>query len=1616
LTDLRYTEEEVIEASRKYFNGDDLAAKVWANKYALAAIVEGKKMFAELTPDDMHRRMAREFARAEAVFQGPATEEDFYKAMENFKYIVPQGSVMFGSGNPHVDVSLSNCVVVDSPKDSWAGIQKTATELGNLFKRRAGVGIDISSLRPSGAKVNNAAMTTSGAWSFAEHFSNVTRLIGQNGRRGALMVTIDVRHPDVEAFAKMKRDTTKVTGANVSILLTDEFMEAVENDRDWVTRWPIESPVSEAKFVKTYKARELWHTINESAWLSAEPGLIFSDNYKKNLPAHYYPGFEFLTVNPCQPGWASVLTPAGIRTLDDVGIGDTIWSGQQWTKITDKAMTGVKPVFAYKTTAGTVYSTANHNVMCRGDRVPAGAAEAIDIAYLLDTPDVYIDTQDVIDGVVFGDGSHHKAWGKVYLNIGDGDRELLTSEVGRFIGEQIKGLNKYAWNVETTLQPEEMNNLPDRCVPDRFRFGSPSKVAGFLRGLFSANGSIVRNRVTLKITNPKAREVVQEMLSSLGIPSYFTTNKEHDVAFDNGVYRCKESYDINIGGREARLRFSNLVGFVHSDKQDRLVASCRPIKPKGKSRTKGTFEIAAVEFLGEMPVYDITVEAEEHTYWHNALLVSNCSEIGLSAYDSCRLISLNLKSFVKKPYHKGAKFDLKLFAEMVALATRMSDNLVELEIEALTKIINKCDDPADAELWSLLRQAGIDGRRVGLGAHGLADVFLGLGYRYDSDEASKVSESIFKTLRDTAYSTSVQLAKERGPFPAWGRGSQLDMLDCDFITRMPNDFQHSMQTHGRRNISLLTMAPTGTVSLVSQTSSGIEPVFEFSHTRKKKIEAHDTSARVDETDAMGDRWQHFKVYHHAAKEFIESQECSELGCTDDHDLPSFFVSSSQIDPMRRVEIQGVIQKYIDHGISSCLAVGETSIQTDRGLFDIEELVDRDAIDVGSFGALSVGPVSSVNCNGQVAQVAEGYNNGVRPVLTVELEGGHRVIGTSNHRVQVLTQEHMLEWKCVSDLQLDDLVCCRMGLRLFNDQANKITLEVLNGSVFDYRKNTNSKPVTLPRYMTTELARLLGYLCSDGSVGENGITLCQLGSNREVIDDFKQLVWGLFGIHCTEVRDHRADDVLNIVANSREVAAFMKWLGVTNHDDIRVPRVVRLGTLGDAKQFIRGMTLDGYVSSNRGCVATSVSRRYLAQAQTMLTNIGIDSTIYVASLEGERQFPNGNTYAVQRAYSLTMSVSQTARFADQIGYAEVRKQEAAEQLKVGHKEPVNGSVYGGALRNRFRAEVLPTIRSKRLYDTGHALTITDKQGRWITRESVLELVDLGLTGVPDILCDPTYVFRPVTSIEATGEVATLDLSVPDGHSYIANGVVCHNTINLPSSATIEQVEQLYMSAWKHGLKGVTVYRDGCRSGVLVTENTGSPDKIKDSRAPKRPKVLDCAIHRVKVKNRTTDEHEDWTFLVGLLDGKPYEIFGGPSDAIELPRKVTTGRIRKRRCEPGKAKSGRSSCYDLLMGEGDDLMILKDIANVFSPEDEDYGLITRIVSQELRHGVPIVHIVDQLGRSEKAALNSFSKVMARVLKKFIKDGAKSGENCLDCGAKYVFSEGCQSCPNCGSSKCS
>ncbi|MFI5150891.1 MAG: adenosylcobalamin-dependent ribonucleoside-diphosphate reductase [Bacteroidia bacterium] len=609
-TSSSYSYKDVLEKCIAYFNGDELAASTWINKYAMK---DKAGNLLETSPDDMHRRMAREFGRKEKAGKQKSqmngsfkflskygkerealTEKKIYDYFSHFQYVIPQGSVMSSLGNPNVVASLSNCIVLPEIHDSYGGIFYTDQQMAQLFKRRCGVGIDVSTLRPSGMQVSNAAGTTTGAVSFMERFSNTTREVAQNGRRGALMITIDIAHPDVEKFIGIKQDLSKVTGANISVKLSDEFMKAVMNDTEYTLRWPIDA--QSPKFSKTVKARELWNVIIKCAHHTAEPGLIFWDRQHYYSTSSVYPGYKNVSTNPC-------------------------------------------------------------------------------------------------------------------------------------------------------------------------------------------------------------------------------------------------------------------------------------------------------------------------------------SEIAMQGGDSCRLIALNLYNFVDKPFTAQAKFNAKKFYEITYEAQRLMDDLVDLELEAIERImakINSDPEPAhikavEIETWKLLYDAGKKGRRTGLGFTAMGDTLAALNLRFDSAEALAQVEQIMRTKCQAEFESSVDMALERGKFTEFDPKIE---AKSEFVQMMKVEFPDTyarMMKFGRRNISLSTVAPTGTLSMLAQSSSGLEPVFMLSYKRRRKVNPLDKNAQVDFVDPMGDSWQEFTVYHHKLKAWMDV-----TGETDLTKSPYYRSTASEIDWYKRIELQALVQKYTTHSISSTI--------------------------------------------------------------------------------------------------------------------------------------------------------------------------------------------------------------------------------------------------------------------------------------------------------------------------------------------------------------------------------------------------------------------------------------------------------------------------------------------------------------------------------------------------------------------------------------------------------------------------------------------------------------------------------------------------------------------------
>lgn len=726
--------EEARELSLKYFNGDELAADVFLKKYSH---VINDNMYLETIPEDMHKRMTREFSRIELSYPNPMSEKEIFSLFHNFSYIIPQGSIMASLGKDEMYGSLSNCIVLPPVFDSYSGIFWSDQQLAQVFKRRCGAGIDISFLRPSSTVVHNAAKTSTGAVSFMERFSNTCREVAQESRRGALMLTIDICHPESEQFALIKQDLRRVTGANISIRISDTFMKSVEDDTDFWLQYPVNVPLEKAEIKKKVRGRDLWKTIVTCAHNTAEPGLLFWDRINEYSPSHFYPGFENTSVNPCVSGDTTLL----LRYLGETPIKDVVdqeivvWNGYEWSTVTPFS-TGVHPLLEIE--------FSNRSILrCTFDH-----------KFLIDNPT-----------------------------------------------EKSK--------TETRIQAEDLEI--GMCL-SRWMFPT--------------------------------RNVISEEITIVNITD---------------LHKEEETFCVT--------------------------------------------------------------ESKRHTCLFNRIMTGQCGEIPMGGNgDSCRLIVANPLSCVRDPFSGKAQFDFPLWSQIVYKGQRLNDDLVDLELESIQRILQKVkNDPepdyikqCEQQTWEGLYESGYLGRRTGLGFTALGDTIAALGMKYDSMAALEFVEKFMKEKCRAEWESSLDMAKERGAFPAWD--FQYDK-PSSFIEMLRNEFPEIYKRnkmYGRRNISLSTVAPTGSLSILTQTSSGIEPVYELSYTRRRKLQ-NSKDEKTDFVDIVGDKWQEYSVNHLALQRWLDLNPTKTL-----ENSPFFGSTAKEINWRRRIDLQSIVQKYTTHSISSTL--------------------------------------------------------------------------------------------------------------------------------------------------------------------------------------------------------------------------------------------------------------------------------------------------------------------------------------------------------------------------------------------------------------------------------------------------------------------------------------------------------------------------------------------------------------------------------------------------------------------------------------------------------------------------------------------------------------------------
>lgn len=793
-----YTYDEVVASSIEYFDGDEMAAQVFAQKYALQR-AEGE--YLEKTPDDMHRRLATELARVKAKRECCGTSCDcheqnverayndafkqFYESLSHldedtgrrsFGKVVAQGSPMSAIGNPFKLQSASNCYVLPQPFDSYGGIAYTDQQLAQLMKRRAGVGVDVSTLRPKGLDVQNAAKTTDGIGIFMERFSNTCREVAQSGRRGAEMITVDCHHPEVLTFINIKKDRNKVTGANLSVRYSKEFYDALMVDGEYEQRFPVEAGLPEDEYLvkRMVRAKDVWDAAMEAAWESAEPGALFWDVVREDSPSDIYAeeGFASISTNPCFAG----------DTL--VAVAD----GRGAVSIKQLAEEG-KDVPVYATDPKT---------------------------------------------------------GEVSVRLGRGPR--------------ISGFHKKLLRV-TTDKGFSVEVTPDHNM--MLRDGTKIQAKDLERGMSLSSFS----------------QGDQEEAYNHKVVSVEELSGEHTV------------YNITVDD-------------LHT--------------------------LAVVEWV------DYKINGEPHKPL-KGLNIFQCGEIVLNANDSCRLTALNLKRFLKSPWLGDAVFDYDALREAAMVAQEIMDLIVDLEVELVNRIIAKIESDPEPDyikaielgMWREINRVAQAGRRTGLGFTALGDAIAACGIKYGSEESIDMAEKVARAIAVGSFVSSVRMAKKHGAFPifkaekekghVWTERMCAAAIEDGFV-----DDVEDFWLFGRRNISLTTVAPTGTVSIMTQSSSGIEPVFMLYYTRRRKLSDREIAQgiSVDFVDHLGDKWHEYPVFHHGFREWLRSQGVEDPESLSMEEIAGWaqkspYHGATAMDQQWEagVQLQGAVQKWISHSIS-----------------------------------------------------------------------------------------------------------------------------------------------------------------------------------------------------------------------------------------------------------------------------------------------------------------------------------------------------------------------------------------------------------------------------------------------------------------------------------------------------------------------------------------------------------------------------------------------------------------------------------------------------------------------------------------------------------------------------
>ncbi|MGF6374999.1 ribonucleotide reductase alpha subunit [Clostridiales Family XIII bacterium PM5-7] len=791
-------------------------------------------------------------------------------------------------------VSLSNCYVMEPPEDNIESIFECAKQLARTFSYGGGCGVDIGKLRPRSSEVHNAAEKSTGAVSFMDMYSNVTDTISQNGRRGALMISIPCNHPDIEEFISVKSDLDKVTKANISIRITDEFMAAVNNDLMYKLEFKVES--TGEKIEKEVRAKDIFRKICEANYDYAEPGVLFWDRIEDAHMMSNREDFSYAGVNPCFSGDMELLTVDGYKTFESLCDTDPYIYNVNGNKVKSKVWcSGEKEVIEVKLSNNSIICTPDHIFMT----VDGNECAAKDLKGKRIMPchiiNEDIDKEFVKLGFMQGDGNlsrlrstTHK---RIEVNVGNKDNDIRSLFADNdFTVQSDRVINVHGYFEKMKALGFSENTLPERCFPSTYSQWNIKEKASFLQGCYSANGCVIKKgRVSYKTTCRQfAEELKSTLLNDFRIDSYITTNKSKQVEFDNGKYQCKESYDINIGTVKNLTKFLSQIGFYQQYKREQLSQLLLRKAPLVTNITQ----------KGKTKVYDFT-EPERHWGIVEGMVVHNCAEEPLIANGACLLGSINLSEFVENPFTEQAEFDFDGFRYAVSVG-----------VNALNEVLDEgiARHPLEAQ-----GQSAHDWRQIGLGIFGLADMLIKLGVTYGSNESINMCFDIAMEMQRSAVQQSLVLAKRDGAFPKCD--NELLAKNLFLAPYIEQHVLDEIEKYGLRNSQLLTIAPTGTISTMLGVSGGIEPIFENYYTRK--------------TESLHGEDVHYKIFTPIVEEYITANNLDR----ENPQLPEYFVTSSQINLEGRTGMQATWQEHIDASISSTINLPkETTVEQIEDLY------------------------------------------------------------------------------------------------------------------------------------------------------------------------------------------------------------------------------------------------------------------------------------------------------------------------------------------------------------------------------------------------------------------------------------------------------------------------------------------------------------------------------------------------------------------------------------------------------------------------------------------------------------------------------------------------------------